>query len=256
MGFTKYIGGALGWALGGPIGGVLGFAVGSIFDGGSKEKQQNFRGGQANSRDYQQKYQQYRHNTSQADFASVLIVLSAAVMKADGKLMKSELNFIRQFFETNFGEAAAAEQMGTLQDLLKKDIPVAEVCAQVKYFMEHPMRLQLMHYLFGIAKSDGDVDASEVEVIYQISRGLGISEKDYQSIRAMFYKDPAGAYMILEITDKATDSEVKKAYRHMAKKYHPDKVSQLGPEHVKAAKGKFIKVQEAYETIKKERKMS
>ncbi len=255
MGFTKYIGGALGWALGGPIGGILGFAVGSMFDGSTKEKQSNFRGAQGSTGDYRQKYQQYRHRTSQGDFASVLIVLSAAVMKADGKLMKSELNFIRKFFETNFGEAAAAEQMGTLQTLLKKDIPLAEVCAQVKYFMEHPMRLQLLHYLFGIAKSDGNVDASEVDVIYQISRGLGISEKDYQSIRAMFYKDASGAYKILEITDKATDAEVKKAYRHMANKYHPDKVIQLGESHVKAAQEKFVKVQEAYETIKKERKM-
>ena len=53
----------------------------------------------------------------------------------------------------------------------------------------------------------------------------------------------------------ATDEEVKKAYRRMAMKYHPDKVAQLGDEVQKAANEKFKKVQEAYEAIQKQRGM-
>ena len=118
------------------------------------------------------------------------------------------------------------------------------------------MRLQLLHYLFGLAKSDGQVDGLEATAIRRIALDLGISEKDYESIQAMFYKDVAHAYKVLEIDHTASDDEIKKAYRRMAVKYHPDKVRDLGEAHQKAAQEKFIKVQEAYEAIKKERGMA
>ena len=60
-------------------------------------------------------------------------------------------------------------------------------------------------------------------------------------------------YEILDLERGASSAEIKKAYRKMAIKYHPDKVSALGEEFQKAAKEKFQKVQEAYETIKKEK---
>jgi len=251
MAFGKWIGGALGWAIGGPIGGLLGFAFGAIVDDGNKGILK------ANPGNYDPKtdktFQKQRHHTRPGDFASSLLILSAAVMKADGKLMKSELNYIREFYRKQFGEAVAAEQAGILRELLIKDIPVKEVCEQVRYFMEHPMRLQLLHYLFGIAQADGEVDASEAEMIRQIAHDLGINARDFESIEAMFYKDVEHAYKVLEIESSATDEEIKKAYRKMAVKYHPDKVRDLGEIHQKAAQEKFVKVQEAYETIKKQR---
>jgi DnaJ like chaperone protein len=115
------------------------------------------------------------------------------------------------------------------------------------------MRLQLIHYLFGIARADGHVDSNEVNTVQTIANYLNVSSKDFDSIKAMFYKDVNSAYQILEITSSANEDEIKKAYRKMAIKYHPDKVSALGEEFQKAAKEKFQKVQEAYETIKKEK---
>jgi len=252
MSYAKWIGGALGWAVGGPIGGMLGFAFGAAMDDPSFVKAKN-QGQKTFSGGNQNEYEQFRHHTRPGDFASSLIVLSAAVMKADSKLMKSELDYIRDFLSRQFGPATAAQQIGILKELLKKEIPLKDVCQQIRHFMEHPMRLQLLHYLFGIAKSDGDVHRLEVQVISDIAEYLGISAKDYESIKAMFYKDSAAAYTILEITADANDEEVKKAFRKMAMKYHPDKISGLGEQHVKAAQEKFIKVQEAYDLIKKER---
>lgn len=253
--YVKWIGAGLGWALGGPIGGVLGFAFGSIWDDKSLSKEdQTHEGHRIHGDDnYRRQYQNHRHQTQGGDFASALIILSAAVMKADGKHLRSELNYIRQFFEKNFGPAVAAEQIGILKELLVKDIPLHQVCEQIRYFMEHSMRLQMLHYLFGIAKADGHVDKLEEDTIAKIARALGISDKDYASIQAMFYKNGEHAYTILEIEKDASDAEVKKAYRKMALKYHPDKISDLGEAYQSAAKEKFIKVQEAYESIKKER---
>lgn len=245
--FGKWIGGALGWALGGPIGALFGFAVGSMFD--VTEKSPEVRGSG-------REYTSYRRHTTHDDFAMSLLVLSAAVMKADGKSKKSELNYIKAFFKGQFGEANTRQAMSLFKDLLDKDIPVKQVAEQIRYNMEHPLRLQLLHYLFNIAKADGHVHQSEIEMIRKIANYMGISSRDYDSIEGMFYKDVAHAYAILEITEQAGDKEVKKAYHKMAVKYHPDKVSHLGEEFRKAAKEKFLKVKEAYDKIKKERGIS
>jgi DnaJ like chaperone protein len=197
----------------------------------------------------------YKRSSTPGDFSSALLVLSAAVMKADGKLMKSELQYIREFYTNQFGEVVAAEKIGILKELLTKDIPLRQVCFQIRDYMEHPMRLQLMHYLFGLAKSDGKVDLSEVSILNEIATCMNISQKDFESLKAMFYKDVNASYTILEISPTASDEDVKKAFRKMAMKYHPDKVKDLGEQHAKAAQEKFIKVQEAYDNIRKERGM-
>lgn len=244
--YGKWIGGALGWAFGGPLGALFGFAVGSMFDGvETRPSTQSYSDSRYKTT--------YRHQTTHDDFVMSLLALSAAIMKADGRSTKSELTFVRTFFTQQFGASKSSEAMMMLKDLLKREIPLSEVGEQIRYNMEHALRLQLLHYLFGIAKSDGHVHQSEVNMIQRIANYLGISQKDYLSIEAMFYKDSGHAYQILEIDASASDDEVKKAYRKMAVKYHPDKVSHLGEEFKSAAKEKFIKVKDAYELIKKER---
>jgi DnaJ like chaperone protein len=143
-----------------------------------------------------------------------------------------------------------------LRDLLKQDIPLRDVCYQIKARLDHASRLQLIHFLFGVSRADKKVHRREVEIIEKIAGYLGISAKDLESIKAMFYEDTNAAYRILEIEASANDDEVKKAYRKMANKYHPDKVAYLGEDIRKAAGEKFRKVKDAYETIKRDRGMN
>jgi DnaJ like chaperone protein len=82
---------------------------------------------------------------------------------------------------------------------------------------------------------------------------MGINQKDLESIQAMFYKSTNSAYKILEISTSASDDELKKAYRKMAVKYHPDKVQHLGDDFQRMAEEKFKTLNEAYQQIKKER---
>lgn len=110
-----------------------------------------------------------------------------------------------------------------------------------------------MHFLFGLAAADAQVHASELKLITQIVGILGVSNSDFESIKAMFVKDTTSAYRILEITPDASDDELKKAYRRMALKYHPDRVAHLGDDVQKAANSKFQELNAAYEKIKKER---
>ena len=235
--YGKWIGGGLGWALLGPLGGVLGFVVGSMFDR-SDGQQRVFSG------------------TTHGDFTMSLLTLTAAVMKADGRIMKSELEYVREYFSKSFGPAASQEAMLYLRDLLKQEIPLRDVCYQIKHRLDHSSRLQLLHFLFGVSKADGKVNPSEVEIIEKIAGYLGISAIDMGSIKAMFYEDTDAAYRILEIEASVDDDEVKKAYRKMANKYHPDKVAYLGEDIRKAAGEKFRKVKDAYDTIKKDRGMN
>lgn len=242
--YGKWLGAGLGWAFGGPIGAIFGYGIGSLLDGKSKTKVNPEQGYSS---------QGTRYQTGAADFNRALLVLAAAVMKSDGKVVKAELDYVKQFLLQQFSASHTQEMILALRDILKQDIPVQSVCFQIKFNMQHAMRLQLLHFLFGISKADGEVHASEINMLEQIAAALGISHKDFESIKAMFYEATESAYKILEIDKSATDAEVKKAYRKMAIKYHPDKVSDLGEEHIKAAQAKFLKVQEAYDKIKKER---
>lgn len=233
-GYAKWVGGGLGWVFGGPIGAILGLALGSMFDGMNTDKFA---------------YQ----GTQRGDFAMSLLVLSAAVMKADQKIVRSELDYVRNFFISQFGVDEGNRLIKMLQEILKQDINVQEVSMQVGQYTEYAVKLQLIHYLFGIAGSDDYYHPDEVEMISLISRYMGITDGDFTSIRAMFVKNAGWAYDVLEITSSATDDEVKKAYREMAKKHHPDKVSNLGDDVKKAATEKFQKISAAYEEIKKQR---
>jgi len=243
--FGKWLGGSLGWALGGPLGGVLGFALGSAFDAASvtvKQGSENYiSGGSA---------------PHIGDFAASLLVLSAAVMKSDGKTLKSELDYVKKFLSVQFGEDKAQHQISMLKEILKQEIPLHDVCTQIKHFMPHSERLQIIHYLFGISKADGHVHELELQTIHTIANYLGVSVADFTSLKAMYFKDVDNDYKILETERSATDEEIKKAYRKMAVKFHPDKVAALGDEVQKAAKEKFQKVQHAYENIKKQRGFS
>jgi len=240
-GFGKWVGGGLGWAFGGPIGAFFGFALGSMFD-----KAQHTDAGSLN-------INQGRPQTMGGDFAASLLILSAAVMKADGKVLKSELDYVRLFLTRQFGQDKAASYVLELREILKKDIPTRDVAMQIRDYMDHSSRLQLYHYLWGIAMADNHLDSAEERLLEQLASYLRISQYDYQSIKAMFVKDVDSAYTILELTPQASVDEIKKAYRKMAVKYHPDKVSHLGDEYKKAAEDKFQKLNEAYESIKKQR---
>jgi DnaJ like chaperone protein len=239
--FGKWLGGGLGFAMGGPIGGLLGFLVGSMID---------------NTTVQTSGYTTETSTSSQGDFGMSLLVLVAAVMKADGKVVKSELEYVKQFFVRQFGQESAKQALLTLKDILKQEIPVRDVCIQIRGNMDYASRLQLLHLLFNVSLADTMIHPSEIQIIEKISSYLGVSSVDFLSIKNMFIPETDSSYKILEIEPSATDDEVKKAYRKMAVKYHPDKVSHLGEDIRKSADEKFARVNEAYNKIKKERNLN
>ncbi|PHQ56714.1 MAG: molecular chaperone DjlA [Lutibacter sp.] len=243
--FIKWLGAGLGFTLGGPIGSILGYAVGSFLGGFSKEDIERAK-----------TYQQATRNNQSGDFEISLLLLSSVVIKADGNVDQRELSYVRDHFKNMYGAERANHAFKLFKGFIKNNqIPTQQVCKQIRKNLTHATRLQLIHFLFGIAKADGVVTEPEVNSIKTIAGYLYINQYDFESIKAMFYSSTDSAYRILEIEKVASNGEVKKAYRKMAKKYHPDKLQHLGVEHVKGAEEKFKQVQKAYEQIQKERGM-
>lgn len=243
--FVKWLGAGLGFAVGGYIGSILGYVVGSFIDGFTKEDVENAK-----------KYRATSSNVQSGDFEISLLLLSAVVIKADTRVDQRELIYVREHFKRMYGEQRASHAFKLFNGFIKNNnVSTRQVCIQIREHTTHASRLQLIHFLFGIAKADGIVTENEVNSIKTIAGYLYINNHDFESIKAMFYDSSDSSYKILEITKSATNDEVKKAYRKMVKKYHPDKLRHLGEEHIKGAEEKFRQVQKAYEHIQKERGM-
>ncbi|MBJ12178.1 MAG: molecular chaperone DjlA [Candidatus Marinimicrobia bacterium] len=237
----KLLWGGIGWITGGPIGAIIGYTLASIH---SDNHHTNWR-----DQSYQKQYPQ----TKPGDFIVSLLVLFAKVIKADNKVLKSEINFVKSFLRKQFSIEESQNFMILLKDILDQDYALKDVCKQIQRSMDHPSRIELIHILFSLSASDNDVHPNEVKVINIIANYLNVNQMDFESIKAMFIGDIDKAYTILEIKSTATDNEIKKAYRKMATKYHPDKVSHLGKDLSQMAENKFKAVNDAYQTIKKER---
>ena len=229
---------------------IIGFVIGSIIDFISRGNAPS-----AQSSGYSNTgFDYYRQRSTQYDFPTMLMALSAVVMKADGTVKRVELDYVKGFFNAQFGNQFTTQHLQVLKRFLDSgNIPVNEICSDIRARLPIEARIQLLHYLFSIAKSDGHVDDSEVRSIQELANKLGVPALEFESLKNMFYRSADSDYKILGIEASASDDEVKKAYRKMAVAFHPDKVAQLGPEYEKGAKEKFQQIQDAYENIKKKR---
>ena len=287
----KWIGGFLGMMVAGPLGAIAGFVLGSLFDKGSSENQQFIDNDNYNSKDtygngtygnsygngtygssygsgpyggYQTQQQMYEGQRNTFRFS--LLVLASYIIRADGKVMHSEMNVVRQWLRVNFGEASVSEGEEIMKRLFNEQkrlgmpefrTAVLSSCRQLRQIMPYEQRLQLLSFLVNIAQADGMVVAVEVSALREIATDLGLSEADLDSMLNLHdaSSNLDAAYKVLGVAPTATDDEIKAAYRKLALKNHPDRVSSLGEDVRKAAEKKFQEINAAMETVKKARNM-
>lgn len=252
MSVGKWILGGLGFVLGGPIGALIGVFIASMFEASTNVLGAGENAESDASPHERQRTSSGRRTATVGDIRVSIIVLIACVIKADGRVQKSEVNYIKPFLVRNFGEEGAKEALQLLKQLLTRDIDPIAVSRQIGQNINYSTRLELLHLLLDLANADGDLCEAERQVIEIIAVNMGISNADYLSLSAMYRKaqDPNWAYTVLEIDVSATDDEVKRAYRRMAMKYHPDKVANAGEEMRQQATDKFRTINKAYEHIK------
>ena len=265
----KWLFAGLGWGIGGPIGALLGYWIGKAI---SPDKQVGS-GSYQDTDDSSTHRGPYRNTGTQQDINVALMVLIAAVMKVDGEVKRSELDYVKRFLLANYGEERGKEMLKVLQRLVQQDIQIDQVCRQIKVNTDYSTRYHMVDFLFGIGAADGQFATSEINMLRLISQYLGISTSDYTSIfeRHVGYQD-AGAYgdsqqsntrsgsnynkdpyRVLGIDSSATDDEVRKAYRKMALKYHPDRTANMSETMQRNAAEQMKEINQAYEEIKRRR---
>ncbi len=272
-GIGKWIGGFLGFIVtGSPLGALAGYALGAIFDSNLDDSRSGGGSSFGGNDNYQDAYsnqqrgysQSYTYEGQRNAFRFSLLVLASYIIKADGKVMHSEMNLVRQWLRTNFGEQAVAEGEQILRKLFEQQSnlgqseyrsAVLSSCRQIRQNMSYEQRLQLVNFLVMIAQADGVVVNQEVAALMEIAINLGLSEQD---VNSMLNLRDAGtsldaAYKVLGVTPEATDQEVKAAYRKLALQHHPDRVAALGEDVRKAAEKKLQEINAAKETIWKAR---
>lgn len=254
----KIIGGGLGWALFGPLGALLGGVIGNAFD----QQADGSRGEEPEPDYYRQRRnvrQDPRFTTSpQGAFMAALMALCAYVIRADGHAKGEEVRHVRDFVQANF-PAQANDLMQLLRSLLEQPIQVAPVCSQINAHLGYYERLRLMQILVEVARADGIVHPSEASAVMEVGQRLGIHPGDLRVIFASLGgpspNTPSGPdpYTVLGLARESSDEELKKAYRALAKKFHPDRVTHLGEEVRAHSEQKFKELQAAWDAIKKER---
>ncbi len=196
------------------------------------------------------------------EFEVSLLILAASVIKADGDVSKFQIDYVKEFLLKNFDNQFIEARMFLLEKILEKKFNLKDVCDQIKKIKSHAVRLQLVKFLFHVADADLEIDTSELKVIRKIASYLGVSEKDYYSLRSIFLKgkgivppkeEEENNYTILEVEPTSTVDEIKQSYRRLAKKFHPDRIQHLGEDVIEAAKDKFQQLTEAYDAIMKSR---
>ena len=275
MAFGTWIGGFLGWMTGGPIGSLIGAVLGYQFEKmlnevNTPETQGTFDGSSGfGSQAYgQQSYAQQDYSRQQQyegqrnSFLFSMLVLASYVIKADGRVMHSEMELVRNVLRQNFGEAARLqgdEILNRLFDEQKRQgaarfrNTVAQCCQQIAVHMDYAQRLQLLNFLVLIAQADGRVDPAEVSAMKECAQWMQMQADEVDSMLGMGKDDLESAYRVLGVSPDATDDELKRAYRRLALEHHPDKVAALGEDVRRAAEKKFQEINAAKDRIWKAR---
>lgn len=254
MALGKWIGGFLGLLQGGPLGALAGFVLGSLFDT-ITERYQTFT---------VEEKRTYQAQGERNGFLFSLMVLSAHIIHADGKIMHSEMEYVRRFLRTNFSSQAESEGQEILLRLFDEkkrmgtdrwNAQMRAICQQLRVVMPAEQRIQLIAFLCEIAKADGAIVTEERNALQQICIEMGLNAGTAEQMMGLGGSTLEEAYQVLGLSPDATDDEVRRAYKKMALENHPDRVATLGDDIKAAAEKKFQKIGEAKDRIYKARGM-
>lgn len=191
-----------------------------------------------------------------AAFTSAFIALAAKMAKADGVAVAAEWEAFEKLLEVPEGERANVRR---LYDLAKQDTAGAdEHASRIKTLLAgQPETLrEVLECLLYVACSDGMLHPEEDTFLTAIASRLGFSTLEYRALRASFVRDPGSPYEVLGLSPDASDREVKKRYRMLAARSHPDRLIASGAPAavIKAETARLAAINAAYERIEAERR--
>lgn len=263
----KVIGGAFGFLLGGPIGALLGAALGHNFDAGIQRLR--LQGG-VGPEDAER---------IRAAFFTASFAVMGHVAKADGRVSREEIRTAEAVMDhMNLSPEQRRVAMRLFDEGKQPGFDLQEVLAQLRRECRGRRHLLLMFVEIQVqaAYADGRLDAAEARVLERICEQLGLSVAELRQIERLVQaargaRPGAGgagtrprprrdrlaeAYRVLGVTPEASDAEVKKAYRRLMSRHHPDKLVAKGlpEEMMKMANDKASEIRDAYETVQAARR--
>lgn len=252
----KLFGAALGFTFGGPIGAIIGAAAGHLIDTTGPITPGRYGVG----------------SEGELAFITSLTLLLAGTARADGRVTEDEKKTIKEFFRNQVGYGPVEYQFieRIIEQSFVRPVHLEETCAAINRRASYEERLFLVRLNYQVAVADGELNELEESFIEQASRLLDIEPYDYTMVKNQFLSGQAAGssagrrgsaegeyhgdpYTVLGVASNSTDDKVVKAYRNLAGKYHPDRVSHLGREFIELANRKFTSIQQAYDEIKLER---
>ena len=264
MNYLKWIGAVIGAAFCGILGGIIGYFLGSYLESvlsGNDTNQNDGTSGGYNRSETSGGYTQQQ--TARQTFLQNLLLLSAHIIQADGKIMHSEMECVRQFWRQNFsGSVSVEEANDALLKIFEQRKSMSDyqwsqqiltACRRMTMVLSIEERGQLLAFLCEIAKSDNNLDPTEVAELKRIAGYLGFQDTVIDQLLNLGGQTLDEAYKVLGVSPDATDDEVKRAYRKLALQYHPDKVANLGDDVKAAAEKKFKEIGAAKDLIWKAR---
>ena len=232
----KILGGAAGFAMGGPLGALVGAAAGHAFDRMHGEDDPEL--------------------AKQTAFAIAVIVLGAKMAKADGRVTSDEIDAFKEVFHIPPEEA---KNVGRLFNQAIKDAEGFEPYARqvARLFHDNPAVLEeLLAGLFHIAKADGIAHPNEITYLHEVAELFGIDDATFHRIQASYIgAERTDPYAILGVTRDAGDDEVRTAYRRLIREHHPDLLVAQGmpQDFIDVANQQMASINVAYDEISAQR---
>jgi len=240
----RLLGGAAGFALGGPIGAILGVMAGSAFD---RKKRHTFN------------FSKISQEQKQQIFTISFIVLAAKLAKSDGQVTDDEIRAFKEKFNVPKSEL---NKVGKIFNEAKKDVyGYKQIADQVGLVFSNNKILleEMLNNLFFIAASDGQISLKEVELLRSISQSFSFDENTFQRIFQINLKDnTSDPYRILGVKRDDSDQEIRKKWIQLNKEHHPDNLIARGmpKEFIEQSNKELAAINLAYDKIKEIRAKS
>lgn len=249
MGYVRWIGGFLGAMAAGPLGAIAGYALGAFYEKLNETEPslpENESGSDSSA------------DGERNSFLFSLLLLAAHIIQADGRIMHSEMEYVRRKLRESYGTDAERQGDEILKKLFERrklsgehewNAQIIACCHQMAVVMGEEQRLQLLAFLCEISKADGSLDPRELDQLHILARYLGLPESMVEQLLNLGGTTLDEAYKVLGVSPDASDEEVKRAYRKLALQYHPDKVATLGDDVKAEAERKFKEIGAAKDKV-------
>ncbi|MCW5909058.1 MAG: DnaJ domain-containing protein [Chitinophagales bacterium] len=187
----------------------------------------------------------------QSEIENSVIVLAAAVVRCNNNFTTETEKHFQDYLEQQFGAVRKRQRLKHITNHIEIGTePFTKIaCKELKLLTTYHSRVNIVHFLFGIAASDDFINPKELRCLQRISGYLDVTTDDFQLVRETFAAKH-NPYILLGVEEGVSIEKVKSAYRKMILKYHPDKVKNKASEADAARK--FREIQRAYEIISKQ----